>query len=74
MKALEVLWWDEAGLVQAETAMLVAFVALAGIGLWQHLSNAAANSANGMAQAFESGDAAMRPSAQPLSTHFVQPR
>jgi Flp pilus assembly pilin Flp len=37
MDALRMLWRDDAGAVQAETAIFIAFVALAGIGLWRHL-------------------------------------
>ena len=41
MNALRGLWQDNAGSIQAETAILIAFVALAGIGLWQHFGETA---------------------------------
>ncbi|MBD3292959.1 MAG: hypothetical protein GF393_08555 [Armatimonadia bacterium] len=36
MNALRALWRDDAGSIQAETAILIAVVALASIGAWQH--------------------------------------
>lgn len=39
MKQLRALWQDQEGVAAAETAIVIAVVALAGIGLWQHLGD-----------------------------------
>jgi Flp pilus assembly pilin Flp len=44
MNELRALWRDDDGAAHAETAILVALVALAGVGLWQHLGNTTTNS------------------------------
>jgi len=75
MRTLYGLWHDEAGVVQAETAILVAFVALAGIGLWQHISDATTSLAGETSQVFENGDeSSLRPLAHPAGTDATRPR
>lgn len=52
MTTLRALWLDEDGGIQPETAILIAFVALAGIGIWQRFGDVTAEMADGAADAF----------------------
>ncbi len=75
MRTLRALWHDQEGGIQAETAVLIAFVALAGIGLWQHFGDITANAADRAASAFEDGTSpAGRPLVNPASSDYTQPR
>jgi Flp pilus assembly pilin Flp len=55
MRQFLTLWQDEEGVAAAETAIVIAVVALAGIGLWQHFGEVSRGSADDAANLFPDG-------------------
>ena len=75
MSALRALWRDEAGIVYAETAMLIAFVALAGIGLWQHFGQVATTPTDQTVASFAEEPATKaRPLVRQIGYEYARPQ